>query len=86
MIQTAILILVVLASDYVLYRLLCKKLERKPEQPAVQSKPSVPKKADDADVDNKASNAERLYLEGLQSILSYDVDTMKKYLRGVDEE
>ena len=36
-------------------------------------------------VDDKASNAERLFNEGMQNVLSFDVDTMKKYLRG-DED
>lgn len=35
--------------------------------------------------DDKASNAERLYMEGMQNVLTFDVDTMKKYLRG-DED
>ena len=35
--------------------------------------------------DNKATNAERLFQEGIQSVLTYDIDTVRKYYRGDDE-
>ena len=38
------------------------------------------------EVDNRANNAERLFQEGIQSILSYDVNVMKQYLKGVEDE
>lgn len=36
--------------------------------------------------DNKQTNDERRYLEGINAVLSYDISTMKEYIKGVSEE
>ena len=57
-----------------LLKVIVDKLDEKKEQPKSEASP-----------DDKASNAERLYLEGIQSVLTYDIDTVRKYFRGDDE-
>ena len=76
----AIIIFAIVASDYITYRLISKKIPVKvePSQKQSEKKPETP--------DDKASNAERLYMEGIQNVLSYDLDIMKQYLKGVSEE
>ena len=78
MIQTIIIILFILASDTALYFLITKKLSKR-EAP-------VETKQEKAVVETKATNAERLFQEGIQSILSYDANVMKQYLKGVEDE
>lgn len=66
-----------------------KQLLTNRNQLTVQPTPNEPvynAPAPATEVDDKATNAERLYMEGIQSIFSYDVNTMKQYLKGVDEE
>ncbi len=79
-----ILFLLAFANLALLY-LLIRKL-RPSEKP--EEKPAEKQVAQQtaAELDNKATNAERLYLEGVQSILSYDVNTMKQFLKGAEEE
>ena len=86
MIQTIIVILIVLASDAALYFLLSKKIVQSKPEPVVIKEAHMPHPADSPAPDNKETNDERRYMEGIQAILSYSADTMKQYLKGVDEE
>ena len=63
-----------------LRKILPEAKQENPVQPVVPAREVTP------EVDDKATNAERLYMEGIQSIFSYDVNTMKQYLKGDVEE
>lgn len=78
---TIILIAAFAGIHYYTYRKLCKRIdERRGNSPAAVSNkaPETP--------DDKASNAERLYMEGIQSVLTFDVETAKKFYRGEVED
>lgn len=75
-ILTLILIFVILGSDWYMFKKLREMIPS--EKPA-----EAPKKAEQTD--NHASNAEQRYMEGIENVLNYDVDTMRKHLRGEDE-
>ena len=72
-----ILILVVIGADYILYKKISSLI---PKEPVVQAAPVIRDTTDD-----HVSNSEQRYMEGIENVLNYDVDTMRKYLRGEDE-
>lgn len=73
-----ILILTIVCADFILYKKLSSLI---PKQAPVQSRPSREEEA----TDNRATYSEQRYMEGIENVLNYDVDTMKKHLRGEDE-
>ena len=83
-----IAVLIILAGvvgiDYFFYRLIKPMLIKEPE--AVAEKKPEEKAEKKEMLEDKATNAERLYMEGLQSVLTYDLDICKKYLRGEADE
>ena len=63
------------------------KISKAPLPSQIEKKKEEPKKElPNDEVDSRATNAERLFQEGIQSILSYDVNVMKQYLKGVEDE
>jgi len=76
-----IIILSIFVSDYIFFKKITEHLYREPapkkEQPKKIEKDETP--------DNKASNAERLYMEGIQNVLTYNLDTAMKYLKEGEE-
>lgn len=71
-----ILIIAIVGADYIMYLKLSALIPK--------DKPAAPAKKEEH-TDNRASNAEQRYMEGIENVLNYDADTMKKYLRGEDE-
>ena len=69
-------------SDYFIYRLLMRRdiNVAPPEEKPVKQKDEP----EETLQDNSLTKAERIYLEGLQAVFNYDVDVMKKHLRGED--
>jgi len=84
MIYIAILLMLAnIAVSFYFYKDLQKKLEERVERP----KPAqIEEKRPEIETDNTETNDERRYLEGINAVLSYDIKTMKDYIKGVSEE
>ena len=76
-----VLAVLILLSDAFIYLLYRKLSASKAEAPA--EKPEKPEKKEKSkNDDNRDALNERLQLEGLQSIMNYDVETARKFYRG----
>ena len=83
------LVLLNIAGFCFFYKAICAKLDAI-QQKAYAIRNTAAEKIDTPKVeetpDTKATNAERLYMEGIQAVLGYDKNVMMQYLKGVEDE